>query len=585
MHAPACEPLPPIKPFARSLAMAQRRHASSLPEPSAASGSSAPAWQVHQWHQSIRDYSSGSTSDQDGAWRAFEDLCRADDGQSLEVHALLDFASRIAAAATDRPLDSISSKALLDVGARVLEVTRRVSPRLTDDSPPPDRLRNHCLIVSAAAMGDRFDDAANSLYELLGVQVEDAHQYQCVAEMLTVYITALHVHQSAQSVLEFIQQNWTSLLPYLSRPQTLLIPTVAHPNIQKLGRRTADVLVRVEHPTLIFDASDKERNHASWKLFGEYLINVFCQKGEGLVAYDILVAFRSPSVGVSPETVLNVVKTLAKRRAFAQANELFASSSKIMLQDSYFDAYQATGLLLYAHQGDVSRAQEYYGRLAQRQVIRAPHKALMLHAHAISGDVARVTELFHHFFPPVSSSQERPNIYHYTSVILAYAQKGDLPGMNTWLASMSKAGIVPDIKVYNIVLKAFARRGDLSYVADIMDRVGEITFNASLLKELRTVQLLKNLIEQDGPAATHPGRDPLMARIAALRTHRIDGGAALVELGGASKLRTDPPFLLDLYARGHSVADAWLQAHRADLGQRATLDLRRECGLQGCDSL
>jgi len=123
-------------------------------------------------------------------------------------------------------------------------------------------------------------------------------------------------------------------------------------------------------------------------------------------------------------------------------------------------------------------------------------------------------------------------------------------------------------------------------VADIMDRVGEITFNASLLKELRTVQLLKNLIEQDGPAATHPGRDPLMARIAALRTHRIDGGAALVELGAASKLRTDPPFLLDLYARGHSVADAWLQAHRADMGQRATLDLRRECGLVGdCDTL
>ena len=74
-------------------------------------------------------------------------------------------------------------------------------------------------------------------------------------------------------------------------------------------------------------------------------------------------------------------------------------------------------------------------------------------------------------------------------------------------------------------------------VADIMDRVNEITFNASLLKELRTIHLLKNLIEQDGPAASHPGRDPLMARIAALRTHRIDGGAALVELGAASKLK------------------------------------------------
>ncbi len=121
-------------------------------------------------------------------------------------------------------------------------------------------------------------------------------------------------------------------------------------------------------------------------------------------------------------------------------------------------------------------------------------------------------------------------------------------------------------------------------VADIMDRVGEITFNASLLKELRTLQLLKNLLEQDGPAAQHPGREPLFARIAALRTHRIDGGAALHELGAASKLRTDPPFLQDLFARGHASAEAWLQTHRADLGQRSTLDLHSECQM-GSESL
>ena len=121
-------------------------------------------------------------------------------------------------------------------------------------------------------------------------------------------------------------------------------------------------------------------------------------------------------------------------------------------------------------------------------------------------------------------------------------------------------------------------------VADIMDRISEITFNASVLKELRTLQLLKNLLEQDGPAAQHPGRDPLFARIQALRTHRIDGGAALQALGAASKLRTDTPFLQDLYTRGHASAEAWLQAHRADLGQRATLDLRRACQM-GSESL
>lgn len=473
MHAPIREPLPSIKPFPRPLVMAQRRHASSLPEPAAASGSSAPAWQVHRWHQSIRDYSSGRTSDPGEAWRAFEDLCRDDGYESLQVHDLLNFASRIVAAATDRHLDTASSETLREWGGMVLGIASRLSPRLADDSLLPDRLRNRCLLVSAAAMEGMFDAATEGLNEILAAHAEDTQPHQYVADMCSVYVTALFVHQSAQSVLEVLLRFWPYVAMYLSRAQNFHIPKERWAQVGRLRKRVADVLVRLDQPTLILADLGKALTPPQQQRFGEYLIGVFCQTDEALIALDVLEVLQTVKVRISPSTILDVVKALARNDLFGQANTLFASSSKYMPTAKDFDAYQATGLYLFAHQGDVPRAQEYYGRLVQRQVENITHKALMLHAHAVNGDTRRAVELFYHFFPPTASSQTAhpPNIYHYTSVILAYAKKGDLVGMNTWLASMGKAGIPPDAHVYNIILKCFAHRGDLSYIADVMEQM------------------------------------------------------------------------------------------------------------------
>jgi NTE family protein len=106
---------------------------------------------------------------------------------------------------------------------------------------------------------------------------------------------------------------------------------------------------------------------------------------------------------------------------------------------------------------------------------------------------------------------------------------------------------------------------------DILDRINEVTFNASLLKELRSITLLKQMLERNPRPGDTP-RDPLFERVAALRVHRLDGDAELAPLGAGSKLRTDLPFLEQLHAIGHRTADAWLQEHARDLGRRATFD-------------
>ncbi len=101
-------------------------------------------------------------------------------------------------------------------------------------------------------------------------------------------------------------------------------------------------------------------------------------------------------------------------------------------------------------------------------------------------------------------------------------------------------------------------------VPEIMDRMNEITFNASLLAELRAIEFVRRLLAE--------GKlDP--RRYKDVRMHRIDGGSELEGLGFASKARADLAFLRQLFARGRAAGLAWLQSHRDDVGVRASLNL------------
>jgi NTE family protein len=110
--------------------------------------------------------------------------------------------------------------------------------------------------------------------------------------------------------------------------------------------------------------------------------------------------------------------------------------------------------------------------------------------------------------------------------------------------------------------------------SDILDRISEVTFNASVLKEMRSIALLKQMIADEGRPGHHY-RNPLFQRVDALRVHLIDGGASLAPLGPASKSNTQWAFLQQLHNLGRIAAEQWLAAHAQDLGQRSSWDLQQ----------
>ena len=107
---------------------------------------------------------------------------------------------------------------------------------------------------------------------------------------------------------------------------------------------------------------------------------------------------------------------------------------------------------------------------------------------------------------------------------------------------------------------------------DILDRAGEVTFNASLLKELRTVGLIKELLADAGrPDACF--KRPLFRRIDDLRLHRLDAEQQLAAFGAASKTQTNWGFLSRLHTIGREAADHWLAENRVQVGKRSTAAL------------
>lgn len=104
--------------------------------------------------------------------------------------------------------------------------------------------------------------------------------------------------------------------------------------------------------------------------------------------------------------------------------------------------------------------------------------------------------------------------------------------------------------------------------SDIMNRVNEISFNSTLMRELRAVAFVQKLIKDDWI------KDEYKDRLRDVHIHSIRSDRELADLSIASKFNADWEFLSELKSRGRAVADAWLAENFKHVGVRSSLDLR-----------
>src|SRR5262245_10624532 len=107
------------------------------------------------------------------------------------------------------------------------------------------------------------------------------------------------------------------------------------------------------------------------------------------------------------------------------------------------------------------------------------------------------------------------------------------------------------------------RPGTPRSARDILNRLNEVSFNATLLKELRMIAVLRQVADAG---------DCEGSRWAGMRIHRV-ASTAMTDLGYSSKLNAEWSFLCMLRDEGRACAEKFLQVHVQDIGRRSSFDL------------
>ena len=99
---------------------------------------------------------------------------------------------------------------------------------------------------------------------------------------------------------------------------------------------------------------------------------------------------------------------------------------------------------------------------------------------------------------------------------------------------------------------------------EILNRINEISFNSSLMREMRAIHFVTDMIAS-GAVREH--------KLKRMLIHAISAEADMSKLSVASKLCADWEFLIELKEIGRATAEIWLKDHFDALGRRSTVDI------------
>jgi NTE family protein len=116
-------------------------------------------------------------------------------------------------------------------------------------------------------------------------------------------------------------------------------------------------------------------------------------------------------------------------------------------------------------------------------------------------------------------------------------------------------------------INPIVRPGVPTRPADILNRMNEVSFNSSLMREMRAIAFVTELIQQ---RRIEPGGMKEML------IHSIRSDQTMAALGVSSKYNADWNFLCSLRDKGRTEAGTWLEENYHHIGQRSSVDISKE---------
>jgi NTE family protein len=118
-----------------------------------------------------------------------------------------------------------------------------------------------------------------------------------------------------------------------------------------------------------------------------------------------------------------------------------------------------------------------------------------------------------------------------------------------------------------IHINPIVRPGVPKTAPEILNRINEISFNSSLMREMRAIAFVTRLIESGKVEAS---------KMKQMLIHSIRDDELMTAHSVASKLSPDWQFLCGLKDSGSAVTERWLRANFEAIGARSSVDLEEE---------
>ncbi|KIL00518.1 hypothetical protein PAXRUDRAFT_821607 [Paxillus rubicundulus Ve08.2h10] len=431
-------------------------------------------------------------------------------------------------------------------GTRLNSILRDLESSFSGDSP--EFILRLCLSAQVHALLGDLVQGTQVAHQIQENPLDDSEK----GALLDVYRNLLVLtrrHRGSTHVLDLIIREWNFLGPHCGNRSASKRSAMSK---QSISFREA------AHKILAEISNGAGLLHTRWKMdkddrlhMGEVLLQAYCAEELHHSAHAVLLEMRTQRLPVEDLLQLKLVRAFAKADLFAIANETFLSLTRWTTPRKY----NSTGLYLYARQGDVARAEQFYKMLNTNDWSTPVDQCMLMHAYAIAGRAETVVELFHEFFPrkanlPRSTS---PGLLHYTTVIFAYAERSDFDGLNFWLEAMLDAGHSPDAHVYNIILQSFASRGEVGSVAAILEQMRAANIMPTRVHYTSVITLLARrkdpvAAESIYKRALHEGIAPDRRMITSLMNAHVEAGswAGVVRVFDYLKGSGDPRLTLSI---------------------------------------
>ncbi|KAH9482529.1 Putative pentatricopeptide repeat-containing protein [Psilocybe cubensis] len=194
-----------------------------------------------------------------------------------------------------------------------------------------------------------------------------------------------------------------------------------------------------------------------------------------------------PQIYTSP-IMLRTVSGLATSGNIKHAQRLYD-----MIPSGVVPEDNSIKLLLRARGSDFASAEDMLakrdpGKISDAQISH------VLYPYAERGMVRELEAVFDRFFPlgPDGVRTRKPNVFHYSTVVQAYARKGDADGLGALLEDMRVSEVEPNIQLMTNILSIYRKKGDIAGALNTYQYMRRIGLSLDTVVYTVVIALLAN---------------------------------------------------------------------------------------------